>query len=142
LTGESNESKALLIFAFDFHILGCIKMALVHDIAESIIGDITPSCPFFGQKNELEQSAMTTLSNMVIDNDFSGEMMHLWVEYPLDASPEARLVKDIDKFEFLLQLVEYEKRYPDIQMNDFWESAKEKIRQDTMKFYRCLKIWQ
>ena len=37
----------------------CIKMALVHDIAESIVGDITPHCGISkDEKHRLESEAM------------------------------------------------------------------------------------
>ncbi|KAE8673242.1 hypothetical protein F3Y22_tig00111799pilonHSYRG00052 [Hibiscus syriacus] len=60
----------------------CIKIAIVHDIAEAIVGDITPSC--------------------------AEEIQELWAEYENNASLEANLVKDFDKVELILQALEYE----------------------------------
>lgn len=41
----------------------CIKMAFVHDLAESIVGDIVPHDPNYtvNQKHELEKAAMREL---------------------------------------------------------------------------------
>lgn len=38
------------------NIIKCIKMALVHDIGEAIVGDLTPKCGFSNeQKFQLEK---------------------------------------------------------------------------------------
>lgn len=44
-----------------------------------------------------------------IDQSIGGMIVGLWEEYEAAVTPEARLVKQIDKFEFALQAHEYEK---------------------------------
>ncbi|RHY81449.1 hypothetical protein DYB26_005926, partial [Aphanomyces astaci] len=67
----------------------CIKMAIVHDLAESFVGDITPHDGVSNEeKHRLE--------------------LELWHEYEDATSDEAKLVKDFDKFEMILQADEYE----------------------------------
>ena len=40
------------------------------------------------------------------------EMRALWAEYEEATSPEALFVKDLDKYEMIVQAFEYEKRAP------------------------------
>jgi putative hydrolase of HD superfamily len=83
----------------------CVAMALVHDLAESIVGDITPFDGVSGEeKNRRERAAMECLSALLGD----GEVLRLWEEYQAAETAEARLVKDLDRLETVLQAAEYE----------------------------------
>jgi putative hydrolase of HD superfamily len=92
----------------------CIKMALVHDLAESTVGDITPHCGVSDHdKHARELQAMTDLTTKLTmlggGNSVTGqEILNLWKEYEEGTSNEARLVKDMDKLEMILQALEYE----------------------------------
>ncbi|KAH9504428.1 HD domain-containing protein 2 [Bulinus truncatus] len=86
----------------------CIKMALVHDMAESIVGDLTPWCGVSKEeKREREKEATTHITSLVSE-EAGKEMYQLWMEYENQSSPEAKFVKDLDKFEMLVQAYEYE----------------------------------
>lgn len=83
----------------------CIAMALVHDLAESVVGDITPYDGIAAdEKQRREREAMERLAAMLGDD----EVLRLWEEYQAAESPEARFVKDLDKLETVLQAAEYE----------------------------------
>jgi len=87
-----------------------IKMAIVHDVAESIVGDITPHCKVSNEeKAELEASAIRQIQGMLgKDTAAAAEIAELWYEYEAGATPEAALIKDIDKLEMIVQAAEYE----------------------------------
>ncbi|KAF5809647.1 putative HD/PDEase domain, metal-dependent nucleoside 5'-monophosphatase [Helianthus annuus] len=87
----------------------CIKIALVHDIAEAIVGDITPSdgVPKV-EKSRLEQAALNEMCEVLGGGKRAEEIKELWREYEDNASLEANLVKDFDKIEMILQALEYE----------------------------------
>lgn len=52
----------------------CIKMALVHDIAESIVGDITPYDGISPEeKNRMETEAMKEIKEIIGDNTEAGK---------------------------------------------------------------------
>ena len=52
----------------------CIKMALVHDVAESIVGDITPFCGISKEeKRRLEADAMQQIQTMLGENTEAGK---------------------------------------------------------------------
>jgi putative hydrolase of HD superfamily len=83
----------------------CVAMALVHDLAESVVGDITPYDGVSAdEKHRREREAMERLAAMLGD----AELLRLWEEYQAAATPEARFVKDLDKLETVLQAAEYE----------------------------------
>lgn len=84
----------------------CIAMALVHDLAEALVGDITPHDGISTQeKDRREREAMTRLGEMLQDD----EILLLWEEYQAGATPESRFVRDLDKLETVVQAVRYEK---------------------------------
>lgn len=86
----------------------CIKMCLVHDLAESIIGDITPHCGVSKEeKKKVEREAMKKLSGM-LSPKIGDELLALFDEYECGETPEAIYCRDIDAFEMILQAREYE----------------------------------
>ncbi|GAA51740.1 HD domain-containing protein 2 [Clonorchis sinensis] len=55
-----------------------IKMTIVHDLAESIVGDITPYCNVSKEeKARRESNAMTDLCNL-LPKDNAEEVLNLW----------------------------------------------------------------
>ncbi|CAH0025898.1 unnamed protein product [Clonostachys rhizophaga] len=93
----------------------CIKMSLIHDMAELLVGDITPvdNVPK-PEKNRREASTMDLLGKNYLRNVPGGkvsgaEMQAIWQEYEDSKTPESIFVHDVDKVELLLQMVEYEK---------------------------------
>jgi len=92
----------------------CVKMAIVHDMAESLVGDITPIDGISkDEKHSRELQTMEYLTQSLLapsNAQAAEEILALWNEYENGATPEAIFVKDVDKFELLCQMVEYEKR--------------------------------
>ncbi|KAB1204792.1 HD domain-containing protein 2 [Morella rubra] len=87
----------------------CIKMAIVHDIAEAVVGDITPSDGVSkAEKSRREQEALDHMCKLLGGGSRAQEIGELWLEYEENSSPEAKIVKDLDKVEMILQASEYE----------------------------------
>lgn len=88
----------------------CMKLALIHDLAEAIVGDITPYCGVDKEeKRRREEEAMGEISSLL--PKFSGdEILKLFHEYESQATPEALWVKDCDRYDMVQQAFEYEKR--------------------------------
>ncbi|MFA6097775.1 MAG: HD domain-containing protein [Candidatus Paceibacterota bacterium] len=87
-----------------------VKIALVHDIAESITGDIDAIKIKNGEitkesKNKLEARAMENLRNLAPKKTGS-HVYGLWEEYESGKTKEAKYIKALDKLETLLQLSE------------------------------------
>ncbi|XP_047985130.1 5'-deoxynucleotidase HDDC2 [Leguminivora glycinivorella] len=87
----------------------CLEIALVHDLAECIVGDITPHCGVSPEeKHRQEDEAMKKIAELT---GFAGNRMYeLYKEYEFQSSPEAKFAKDLDRYDMILQAFEYEKR--------------------------------
>lgn len=113
--------SSLCLQNFDVDVPKCIRMSLVHDLAESIVGDITP---YDGvskeEKKNREENAILKISQTL--NKEMGELMiNLWKEYEDGLTFEAQIVKDLDKYEMILQAYEYEIKYQE-DLSEFFDS--------------------
>jgi putative hydrolase of HD superfamily len=82
----------------------CVAMALVHDLAESLVGDITPYDGISPEeKRRREAEAVRRLDALA---EGAG-LRALWEEYDAAATPEARFVKELDKLETAFQAAEH-----------------------------------
>ncbi|XP_045131619.1 5'-deoxynucleotidase HDDC2-like isoform X1 [Portunus trituberculatus] len=85
-----------------------MKMSLVHDMAESTVGDLTPHCGVSDEdKHQREVAAMESFRSL-LGQKAGTEMYDLFMEYEEQKTKEAKLVKDLDKFDMILQAFEYE----------------------------------
>lgn len=87
-----------------------IKIALTHDLAEAITGDIDALLIMEGkvskeEKEKLEIDAMTDLQK-TLPEKIGKEIADLWHEYNDCETKEAQFVKALDKIETLTQLAE------------------------------------
>lgn len=97
-----------------------LTIALLHDMAEALIGDLPVGARrFFGAaaKQQAEYLAMTELVGHLPQGE---EYLALWREYAELGSREARLVKQLDRLEMLAQALVYE-RNGSYAMAEFWE---------------------
>ncbi|KNA06105.1 hypothetical protein SOVF_184100 [Spinacia oleracea] len=111
----------------------CVKMAIVHDMAEAIVGDITP-CDGISkmEKNRRESEALDHMCNLLGGGSRANEIHDLWMEYEEGASLEAKVVKDFDKLEMILQALEYEKEQGK-DLEEFFQSTAGKFQTDIGK---------
>lgn len=97
----------------------CTKMALVHDMAELLVGDITPVDGVSREeKNRREATTMDFLTTKLLGtssgtSDQAQGMKDIWQEYEDSKTLESKFVHDIDKIELLLQMIEYERNRDD-----------------------------
>ncbi|XP_076885077.1 uncharacterized protein LOC143534487 [Bidens hawaiensis] len=111
----------------------CIKMAIVHDIAEAIVGDITPSDGVpKAEKSRLEKEAIDHMCKLLGEGPRADEIHELWMEYEENSTNEAKVVKDFDKIEMILQALEYENEQ-NKDLEEFFESTAGKFQTDIGK---------
>ncbi|KAK4404425.1 5'-deoxynucleotidase HDDC2 [Sesamum angolense] len=111
----------------------CVKMAVVHDIAEAIVGDITPSDGIpKEEKSRREQEALKSMCELLGGGARAKEIHDLWMEYEQNSSMEAKVVKDFDKVEMILQALEYENDQGK-DLEEFFESTAGKFQTDLGK---------
>ena len=91
----------------------CMRMSLIHDMAELLVGDITPvdGVPK-PEKNRREAATMDYLTKTLLRGPHkttADELRAIWQEYEDSETLDSTFVHDVDKLELLLQMVEYEK---------------------------------
>ena len=109
-----------------------IKMSLLHDWAESKIGDFMPGEVTNEEKNRLEEKAMIDiLSNLPdkIQNDYYS----IWNDYSNNTSLESKFVHQLDKLEMILQAKIYEKDAGYEKIKQFLTSSVDLITDDDLK---------
>ncbi|KAF8817929.1 hypothetical protein IE077_002751 [Cardiosporidium cionae] len=101
----------------------CLKMALVHDLAESLVGDITPYCGISEQDKYMKEKDVFETIKSDLTGDLGKEIYDLWIEFEEGTTKEAQIIKDIDRFEMILQAFEYEKEQK-LYLDSFYSSTK------------------
>ncbi|MBI3926643.1 MAG: HD domain-containing protein [Armatimonadetes bacterium] len=97
-----------------------LAIALVHDLAEVVVGDITPHDPIAAEdKQTAELEAFTELVRPL---ERAGELRRLMREYLQDQSAEARFVKACDKLDMALQAALYQAEQG-LDLQEFVDSA-------------------
>ena len=121
----------------DFDFGKVIQMALIHDVAECIVGDITPEDNVSQEdKHQLEYNAMiqitkllllaTTTDAQAVPTEIEDNLlMKLFNEHEERQSIESIIVKDLDLLDMILQANTYEQQYTstDIDLSDFFIST-------------------
>ncbi|MFP4609089.1 MAG: HD domain-containing protein [Candidatus Natronoplasma sp.] len=106
-----------------------IKLLLIHDVPEAKIGDLTPyDVPCKEEKTDLEKRALVELleESGVKEKE---DIVSLWKEFESGESKEAEIARDIDKFEMILQAVEYKekKEHAEKDFSEFITMGKKEI---------------
>ncbi|KAF2091960.1 hypothetical protein K490DRAFT_70676 [Saccharata proteae CBS 121410] len=107
----------------------CTKMALIHDMAEALVGDITPVDKV--SKEEKSRREGTTMDYFCkgllgrVGGGLTGEdVRRVWQEYEDSETLESKYVHDIDKVELLLQMTEYERsKQGELDLGEFTRVA-------------------
>ena len=128
-----------MIFAkrFGADELRTIKMALLHDLAEAVTGDIITergeeAVYSREQKLKKEQGA---IEEILIDLDAQEkeELLSLWLEGENGESPEAKLARQLCKLEMAMQAFEYEKENPSQKLDEFFIVAKKYVQDEKLQ---------
>jgi putative hydrolase of HD superfamily len=110
-----------------------LKMILLHDLAESKIGDYTPNQISKENKTKIENNAYDEIINMLPDT-IKLQYGEIWGEYQKQESPESKIVYQIDKLEMVLQAKMYQKKgAPTEAVVSFFKSAESEIIHPKLK---------
>ena len=110
-----------------------LKIILLHDLAESEIGDYIPGQITPEKKQELENNAFyKILENL--PSEIKLQYRKIWQEYQEGDSQESILVHQIDRLEMVLQAKIYQKDgHSKEDVSSFIESAKKDITHPMIK---------
>jgi len=137
-----------------------LKLAIIHDLAESIVGDAPPyeahDVPdrsdsdalraFFSVRHQRsdgnaaakkagEHEAFLHLASG-LPSGARAELTALWEEYEAQSTPEARFVKDVDRLEAYLQALHYAAGDPNLPLWGFTDMARNEIDHPTLTAIR------
>lgn len=104
--------------------LRVLKMALVHDVGEAYVGDITPADNVPAEeKKAREAEAIQKILGKLPHGD---ELIEVWEEYEAQQTDEAKFVKQIDRLEFAMQASVYEHQGK-IDGDEFYEKVAQQM---------------
>ncbi len=87
--------------------LKLVRMALLHDLPEAVIGDLTPPQKT-AETKEKEKAAMNQILILLPEKQRE-TYLAVWNEYQEGKTKEAKAVRQLEKIEMALQAKEYEK---------------------------------
>ena len=125
----------LALFAADAHFpkinrAKLLRMALVHDFGEVYAGDIIPSDGMPpARKHKLEKDSVRRVLGRLPKGR---EYLSLWMEFEEGKTPEARLLRELDRLEMALQACAYE-REGLADLSRFFESADKAVTSPALR---------
>lgn len=104
-----------------------MKMVIIHDLAESLVGDHMPDDISSEEKQLVEEKAMKKIISK-LPNSLRKNYLNIWNEYNDNITVNAKFVHSMDKLEMVLQAKEYEfEGYPKELLQPFIKSATDYI---------------
>ncbi|MFH2020784.1 MAG: HD domain-containing protein [archaeon] len=131
----ADHSYGTVLFSFSLasklklNIEKCISLASIHDLAESIVSDITPH-DGISESKKLEDE-MFAFQKISEESGFP-RLLELAYEYTKNKTEEAMLVHDADKLEMVMQAIIYQKETGK-DMSEFIEYTKNKLHNPESK---------
>ncbi|MEX2348113.1 MAG: HD domain-containing protein [Nitrosopumilaceae archaeon] len=105
-----------------------LRMALLHDIAESVTGDFMPEEISKKDKRELENRTIIDILSK-LPSKLADSYTKIWNEYQDESSKEAVLVHEIDRLEMALQACKYrDEGYSQDKLETFFSAARKEIK--------------
>ncbi len=113
-----------------------LRMALLHDVHEALIGDYD-----YFDKKEIGNREVKALEEKAIKQVFSAlpeiireEYVLLAEEYSLQETAEAKFARQIDQLEMVMQALEYEQEgYDRAKLQPFWDSVEKNLSDSDLK---------
>ena len=112
-----------------------MKLALVHDIAESRTGDVN-----YLQRQYVERLEEKGIIDMLTQTSLETEFMTLWKEYEKRESVESKIVKDADNLDVDFELMEQLSRGHDLGKK--WGEARRHVAETKLYTKSAKAIWQ
>lgn len=102
-----------------------LKLALIHDLEEAIIGDLTPRDKAQRGASKVQKDRERAIRKLLskLPTNSRPAYLKLWKDLRERRSKEARLVHLLDKVEMAFQAKEYGERTRHRKMRDFYDSA-------------------
>lgn len=122
-----------------------LRMALIHDMPESLTFDISKEyLGYLGKrgvamKRELDRSAWKHIASGLRDPTLERTYTSLQKEFEEERTFESQLVRAADRLDILLQIMEYQRRgYSEFLLDDIWKETSKKLRSSRIPSARNL----
>jgi putative hydrolase of HD superfamily len=112
-----------------------MKMALVHDIAESRTGDVD-----YLSRQYVERNSELGLEDMVKDISLEKELLDLQKEYEERKTLEAKIVKDADNLDIDFELQEQKVR--GFHLEKTWQEQRQYVYEKKLYTKTARRIWK
>jgi len=114
-----------------------VLMALVHDLAEGVVGDVTPSMHIPKAMRRIEERKALEGILSGLEDDMSKLFLSLFDEYEERMTSEAKVVRNMDILDRMLQAKTYMRRQTGLDLTSFHTKEElEKITDpDLRKFF-------
>lgn len=99
-----------------------VSMALLHDLGEVYAGDLTPADGV--PSDEKHRRERVSVERVLGGLERGSEYVALWEQYERCDTPEARLVRQVDRLEMGLQAYLYE-RQGGVELSEFYASVRD-----------------
>jgi putative hydrolase of HD superfamily len=123
-----------------------LRMAILHDMSESLTFDISKAyLEYLGKRGaeikvELEGAAWEQLARGLNDSMLKRNYTNLQTEFDEEATVEAGIVHTADALDILLQVIDYRKRgYPEPLLLDLWNGTNNRLSQTKIQSVRELR---
>jgi putative hydrolase of HD superfamily len=112
-----------------------LKLALIHDLEEAIIGDLTPGDKAHRGATRVQRDRERAIRELLskLPAKSRPAYLRLWTDLRERRSKESRLVHQLDKVEMAFQAKEYGKRTGQRKMRDFYDSASRETNDPVLK---------
>lgn len=100
-----------------------LSMAVMHDLPESVTGDLSLGGSRLLPKGAKAEAEKLAFEELFAGHDFGPRWRAIWQEFEDLASPEARIVRDADRIDLLVQALVYERTTGTVQLAEFWKFA-------------------
>jgi putative hydrolase of HD superfamily len=112
-----------------------LKLALIHDLEEAIIGDLTPRDKAYRGTSRVQRDRERAIRELLskLPAKSRPAYLRLWIDLRKRQSKEARLVHQLDKVEMAFQAKEYGRRTGQRKMLDFYDSAGKETNDPILK---------
>ncbi len=111
-----------------------MKMALIHDIAESRAGDVD-----YLSRQYVQRAEDLGIKDMLFETLFEQEFLTLWKEYEERKSMESKIVKDADGLDVDLELKEQESM--GVPLRKKWRGSRRYAVRDRLFTKSAKKLW-
>lgn len=103
-----------------------LAMILLHDLPESLTTDLPQPAARYFPAGAKRQAELNALDDLLSGLEFGERYRALWMAAKDDTTLEARLLRDADRLELLVQAYVYGQTTSGAALDEFWEGQEER----------------